>query len=171
VVKMNVFVLDEDPKQASEYHCDKHVLKMILEYTQLMSTAHHELGYGFLINENNIYKATHVNHPAAIWTRDNNQNYGWLWRLARNLCNEYTKRYGKTHKTEEMIIRLSFYPADIKCTTHKTPFWSPKGYEYGKGQPFNSAVEAYRQYYMVDKKDIVTWKNDVPNWYKRGSDE
>ena len=37
---MNVFFLDKDPKLASEYHCDKHVVKMLIEYAQLMSTAH-----------------------------------------------------------------------------------------------------------------------------------
>jgi hypothetical protein len=37
---MNIFALDEDPKLAAQMHLDKHVVKMIVEYAQLMSTAH-----------------------------------------------------------------------------------------------------------------------------------
>ena len=40
---MNIFYLHNDPQIAAQMHCDKHVVKMILEYAQLLSTAHHEL--------------------------------------------------------------------------------------------------------------------------------
>ena len=40
---MNIFVLDNDPKIAAQMMCDKHVVKMIVESCQLMSTAHHVL--------------------------------------------------------------------------------------------------------------------------------
>lgn len=37
---MNIFYLSKDPELAAQYHCDKHVVKMIIEYAQLLSTAH-----------------------------------------------------------------------------------------------------------------------------------
>ena len=37
---MNIFCLDQDPHLAARMHCDKHVVKMILEYGQMLSTAH-----------------------------------------------------------------------------------------------------------------------------------
>lgn len=37
---MNIFYLDHDPTLAARWHCDKHVVKMILEYGQMLSTAH-----------------------------------------------------------------------------------------------------------------------------------
>ena len=40
---MNIFFLSFDPEECAEFHCDKHVLKMILEYAQLLSTAHRVL--------------------------------------------------------------------------------------------------------------------------------
>ena len=40
---MNIFFLDKDPIIAAQYHCDKHCVKMILEYAQLLSTAHRVL--------------------------------------------------------------------------------------------------------------------------------
>ena len=40
---MNIFYLDNDPVKCAEMHCDKHIVKMIIEYAQLMSTAHRML--------------------------------------------------------------------------------------------------------------------------------
>ena len=37
---MNIFYLDPNPRICAEMHLDKHVVKMIIEYAQLMSTAH-----------------------------------------------------------------------------------------------------------------------------------
>ena len=40
---MNIFYLDKRPDDAAEMHCDKHCVKMILEYAQMLSTAHRVL--------------------------------------------------------------------------------------------------------------------------------
>ena len=40
---MNIFYLHNDPKICAEMHNDKHCIKMILEYAQLLSTAHRVL--------------------------------------------------------------------------------------------------------------------------------
>ena len=40
---MNIFYLDPDPSTCAKMHLDKHVVKMIIEYAQLMSTAHRVL--------------------------------------------------------------------------------------------------------------------------------
>ena len=37
---MNIFVLDNDPVIAAQTQCDKHVVKMIVESAQMLSTAH-----------------------------------------------------------------------------------------------------------------------------------
>ena len=85
---MNIFNLHEDTKKSAQMHCDKHVVKMIIEYAQLMSTAHRILdGVEYEDRtknnrrirrwkhpnanvENTLYKASHINHPSAIWTRE-----------------------------------------------------------------------------------------------------
>ena len=38
---MNIFFLDFDTKKCAKYHCDKHVVKMILETAQLLCGVHH----------------------------------------------------------------------------------------------------------------------------------
>lgn len=49
---MNIFILDKDPT-----HCDKHVVKMVLETAQILSTVHHQQ----LPNSDvKRYKPTHV---------------------------------------------------------------------------------------------------------------
>ena len=40
---MNIFYLHRDVDTCAEMHNDKHVVKMILEYAQLLSTAHRVL--------------------------------------------------------------------------------------------------------------------------------
>ena len=52
---MNIFYLHHDPKLCAQYHVDKHVVKMILETAQLLSTAH------WLSGGEGPYRATHKN--------------------------------------------------------------------------------------------------------------
>ena len=40
---MNIFALHQHPVVAAKQHCDKHVVKMILETAQLLSNAHRML--------------------------------------------------------------------------------------------------------------------------------
>ena len=37
---MNIFHLHRNPETCARYHCDKHVVKMILETGQMLSTAY-----------------------------------------------------------------------------------------------------------------------------------
>ena len=91
---MNIFYLDRDPAEAARMQCDRHVVKMILETAQLLSTAHHELD-----GESPAYKPTHKNHPSAVWVRSSAAAYRWAWDHLRALGSEYQQRYGKVHKT------------------------------------------------------------------------
>ena len=100
---MNIFYLHHDPLICAKMHCDKHVVKMILEYSQILSTAHHECDG---VPSVDCYKATHKNHPSTVWARENFFNYDWLHALLSHLSKEYTHRYGKIHATERKgIIR------------------------------------------------------------------
>ena len=53
---MNIFVLDRDPYKAAEMMCDKHVVKMILESAQMLSTAHRVLDGDEYANNYGLYK-------------------------------------------------------------------------------------------------------------------
>lgn len=185
---MNIFYLDSDPKIAAQYHVDKHCVKMILESAQLLSTAHRVLdGEQFLmtyINEetgkrklhkrwilpdardNVLYSATHINHPSAIWCRENLSNYQWLYKLLIELCAEYTYRYGKVHKCQEtgLVKALGRVPNNIQMGefTEPTPAM-PEQYKV----PGNS-IQSYHNYYNGEKQRMFAWKKrDVPGFINK----
>lgn len=113
---MNVFYLSKCPIQAAQRQCDKHVVKMVLETAQLLSTAHHISGTG------GPYKVTHKNHPSAVWSREATGNYRWLYAHFEALSHEYTKRYGKVHKSwREHSVALSRCPDGIPLGAHTAP--------------------------------------------------
>ena len=179
---MNVFHLSENPVEAARMHLDKHVVKMIIEYAQLMSTAHRVLdgeeyydktAIGRRIKrwrhpnsnlENTLYKASHVNHPSGVWTRKTSANYLYLHQMWEELCKEYTYRYGKKHLTESKLSGiLSHIPENI-----------PNGglTEFAQAMPEYckriDPVEAYRFYYINEKKRFANWTNRaMPDWYQQ----
>lgn len=154
---MNIFVLDVNPIRAAEMHCDKHVVKMILETAQLLSTAHHVLDEEPI---EGIYKKTHMNHPCAVWVRESIGNYTWAFLLGRALCKEYTRRYGKVHKTEAVLELLSKEPKNIP-REGKTKFVQAMPDEYKS----EDVVEAYQRYYIGEKLSMLTYKNStIPNF-------
>ena len=103
---MNLFFLDIDPKKCAEYHCDKHVVKMILEIVQMLYTSHHILGPKEKLPED-CYKPVSVKHPTAIWIRTSEKNYLYAIEVAMSLAKEYTYRYLKTHSCEKHVVWLS----------------------------------------------------------------
>ena len=86
---MNIFLLDYDHETCAQYHCDKHVVKMPLESTQMLSTVH------WRHNAEGPYLPVHQKHPCTLWAGQTVENYKWLWRLGIALCKEYTFRYEK----------------------------------------------------------------------------
>ena len=176
---MNIFYLDNDVDRCAQYHVDKHCVKMILETAQLLSTAHRILDgteyvdYGptgrkkkkFILEDESLdqilYSATHANHPSAVWARSGVMNYNWLYNLLVALCNEYTYRYGKTHKCESigLVSALSRVPRNIpkRDFTEPTPAM-PEQYKV----PGNS-IQSYHNYYNGEKQRMFAWKKrDVP---------
>ena len=178
---MNIFYLDANPEWAASMHCDKHVVKMILESAQLLSTAHRLLDGVMSVElsekgrkrkvwtlsdrrEPILYKASHINHPSAKWVRESNFNYVWLYRLLDNLCTQYTSRYYKLHKVERdgLLLHLYRLPRNIPIT-HATPIPQCMPDEFKvDGDP----VKAYRNYYCGHKTDMKKWAySQTPAWY------
>ena len=162
---MNIFYLHEDPKICAQYHNDKHCVKMILEYAQLMCTAHRELD---IISKNSLmdvtlYKSTHKNHPSAKWARENTYNYSWLYQLWSSLCNEYTYRYGRKHLTDTKLRKLLYHPPKHISVTK--PFTQPPQAMPDDVKDMDSII-AYRNYYKMHKEHLATWTDrERPDFY------
>ena len=157
---MNIFALHSDPYRAAKMHCDKHVVKMILETAQMLSTAHHV--HDMECAQDGLYKIAHKNHPSTKWVRESNNNYMWAWCLMHGLCKEYTVRYGKIHATETKLLQKLMNPPNnipIGCKT-SIPQCMPIEYKC------DDTVQAYRNYYIGAKKDIAVWKHgNYPEWW------
>uniref|UniRef100_A0A6C0JWP1 Uncharacterized protein n=1 Tax=viral metagenome TaxID=1070528 RepID=A0A6C0JWP1_9ZZZZ len=168
---MNIFMLDRDLESCVKYHTNSHTIKMILEYSQILSTAHRVLD-GKLIGKKwlhfdtetdaLLYKATHINHPSTIWARQSKQNYKHLFKLLFLLSHEYTHRYGKIHASTRLFDILEHSPINIEDSKlTEIPQCMP---DHCK---LPDTVDAYRNYYMLEKRHIAAWKNrEVPYWYK-----
>ena len=153
---MNIFFLDLDPRRCAQMHVDKHVVKMILETAQLLCSVHH-------ITESTFkpaYKLTHKNHPCSIWARESLSNYKWLCSLGKELCIEYTYRYGKTHKCETYINDLLQNLPEIQDNGFTEPRQAMPD-EYKEKESIN----AYRNYYFYGKYHLHSWKKrSKPEW-------
>jgi hypothetical protein len=156
---MNIFVLDHAPQQAAMWHCDAHVIKMILETAQMLSTINRMAG-----KTEGIYKATHQNHVCTVWARASTENYRWLHQLGMSLCLEYTERYSKTHASKRVIDLLS-KPPMIVPEGDLTTFVMAMPDQYKKSNP----ILAYRDYYTAEKSKgkLGTWKQNKPDWWVR----
>lgn len=153
---MNIFVLDYDIQKCAQYHVDKHVVKMILESAQMLSTAVRSTGIDA------GYKATHVNHPCNVWLRESIFNYTWLFELLLELHKEWKYRYNhpptKLHKSFEVVQSL---PVPDLPKVDMTPFKLCMPDEFKT----NDVVESYRAYYLKDKAHLLSWKKrGKPEW-------
>ena len=121
---MNLFILDKHPVKSAQLQCDKHVVKMIVESAQMLSTVHRMLDgrlerrlsksgksmvkYWTLSDgrENTLYKPVHMYHPCTVWTAESNSNYNWHWAHFAALCEEYKYRYEKVHATDKLLKNI-----------------------------------------------------------------
>jgi hypothetical protein len=188
---MNIFYLDHDVRKCAEMHNDKHVVKMILEYAQLLSTAHRILdgiistGLSlsgrkktiYVLTDNRdtvLYSATHANHPSAVWVRQSVHNYMWLAELLEECCKEYTHRYEKVHKVERdglMQALKNQFPTNIP----DAPFTGPTPAmpedvkvlrEIYTDRYEIDSLASYRNYYIQNKTHLANWKKrGAPEWY------
>lgn len=154
---MNIFVLDTDPRIAATYHCDQHVVKMILESAQMLCTVSHQHGTPA------PYRPTHSKHPCTLWIAQSKSNWHWLVALAAGLNDEYKLRYGhiNDHKSWKVITQLACPPTLPEKGL--TPFAQTMPDQY---KVPGDAVAAYRAFYRGDKASFAAWRHSpAPEWF------
>jgi hypothetical protein len=179
---MNIFYFSSDPRQCAQWHIDKHAVKMVVEYAQLLSTAHRVLDgtvyqgktrldrniKRWLLpddRENKVYKASHINHPSGVWTRLSENNYNWLYCLFTELANEYQYRYGRVHKTYDELKGVLKTPPNNINTGYfiQPPPAMPDDYKIDQ-----DSRKCYMAYYRGAKRGFAHWtKRDVPEWFEK----
>lgn len=183
---MNIFVLSECPVDSAVQQCDKHVVKMIVESAQMLSTAHRmvdgkqttvlsssgrrikmwKLDDPYL--DNLLYKSVHTGHPSTVWTTESDQNYQWHYRHFVALCDEYEYRYGKVHSTRTKLEEaLAQTPTNIKRTKSITPFKLAMQ-QFPACIVEGDAVQSYRNFYQTkqDRFNMAWTKRSTPSWFE-----
>jgi hypothetical protein len=186
---MNVFVLDKDPIRAAQLQCDKHVVKMVTESAQMLSTVHRLLdgkmvlkpsksgkrmvkyydlyeGSDDLEMEMILMKNVHEKHPCTIWSMESSENYNWHWIHLKALCEEYTYRYGKIHKVE----RVHLWP--LKNLPRNIPIGKMTEFPLAmKSNPEcmfpDDPVKSYRKFYKTKQErfKMIWTKRPTPEWF------
>jgi hypothetical protein len=183
---MNIFILDKNPIKAAQLQCDKHIVKMVLESAQMLSTAHRVLDgkltkvpsksgktsvKGWILpdeRENLLYKAVHVGHPCTVWTMESVQNYIWHYDHFQALATEFEYRYEKKHKSwVDLEEALSIPPRNIPMGP-LTPFKLAMGAAPECINP-HDPVGSYRAFYQTkqDRFSMDWTKRDIPEWFKK----
>jgi hypothetical protein len=156
---------------------------MVIEYAQLMSTAHRVLDGEMYLDKtaNNrsikrwrlfderefrLMKPTMMNHPSAIWLRQSDKNYLWLYQMWCELLKEFTYRYGKIHATARLIPDLAKVPdkCPIGVFTGPTPAMPEDCKVLG------NSLQSYHNYYVMKKSHLWSWKGKInsrkqPQWF------
>ena len=152
---MNIFILDTDIEKCAQYHCDQHVVKMILESVQILCTALNKKGF------TTPYKSTHIKHPCVLWVEESFENFTWLQNLALALNAEYRFRYERDtdHKSIAVLNKIGSCRYENLGLT-----------EFAQAMPDQykvpgDAVSAYRNFYLGEKMKFAKWtKRSVPDW-------
>lgn len=163
---MNIFFLDEDPLVAATYYCNKHSVKMVCEFSSIVST-------NFSLQGINLgYKPTHANHPSTKWARESKQNFIWFITHAFAVSAEYSKRYGKIHKSNVILVKAfdnidKLELPDIGLTEFAIAINENQFCRlFCPNFDSLSPVEKYRQYYNYDKAAFAKWKSAAPYWFE-----
>lgn len=152
---MNIFVLDNNIEKCAEFHCDKHVVKMILESVQMLCTTLNKQGIS------TPYKSTHINHPCVLWLEQSFDNFTWLKDLTLALNNEYRYRFEKDvdHKSILALQQIMDYEGE---SFGLTEFAQAMPAEY---KVIGDPIKAYRQFYLGEKMSFAKWtKRPIPYW-------
>ena len=133
--------------------------KMQIESAQMCSTAHWAVG------SEAPYKKAHFNHPSTKWTRESIQHYRWLVKHGLEICNEFTIRYGKHHKTQDVLEWLDKNEPNLPDNGFTPPpQCMPEEFKQ------ENTIEAYKRFYIEDKIAVkkLNWNklNNKPKWIK-----
>lgn len=169
---MNVFFTNTNPHKCANEHCNVHQVKMILEYSQLLSTAHHLLGNCYA-TQAAVYKPTHQNHPSAVWVRDSVDHYAWLYQCLMQLHKLYADRTGREHKGIALRHWLKRVPARMECNGFTLPpvaapdEFKRIGSEVGVCHAYMCYLNhKFEEWQSRSKPVPVEWTTRKPDWYR-----
>lgn len=196
---MNIFALSNDARVAAAWHCDKHIRKMVIEYAQLLSTAHRVLdGQRVVLKVNNRKRQVYLlSGELALVTFDEKQQKEKVTVLRKkcylstHVNHPSAKWARKTRQNYFWLLELLKYcVAEYEIRFGKqhavsreleflssAPLNIPSGEltEFALAMPKqywnDDAVIAYQTFYREEKARFATWKNrPTPDWFTAASE-
>jgi len=148
---MNIFFLDNDIQKSVQSHCDKHVVKLILESYQMLTVCSH----------------AYIHHPMTQWVRFTRQNFEYCQQYFILLLDEYKYRYDRQHSYAALVSNIVHDDNLSSGGMTPPPLCMPrKCIVYGLDNP----VTSYRNYYRYKDRNqfIMRWtRRDVPVWMNK----
>lgn len=149
---MNIMIVDQDPEIAGKILPDKLICKLCVEDAQMLSTSCRVCG----VDDDRLYKITHLNHPCSKWTRQTQGNFIWLYLYSIAMCKEYTARYGRVHASQRIIELCGEY-LDFIPQGDLTPFVTAMPDEISL-KHINDPCAAYREFIKTKPYWFKRWK-------------
>jgi len=166
---MNIFYVDESPVESAKMLCDRHVVKMAIETSQMLANCFSEellsLESTPKTQKGTIRKYSHWNHPSSKWVRESKSNMNWLIDHGMELCHEKKRRYpNKPMPFVYEFLQWCKDNMDLSEVPEGELTLAPQCMpDYCKQ---DDLVSAYRNYYVKEKKDIASWKHgNDPTWF------
>lgn len=158
---MNIFFIDKDPIKAAASLCDKHVVRLITEAGILLCGVHHRLKFKYPDVRPPYLTGPIINGELVNWLYSSLSNYNWCVKYGLEISKQYTKRYGKIHKSQAVIEWCKDHQPDISdIGITKMPQIMPDIYKS------DDTINSYRQYYIKEKKRFAKWKlGNIPQWF------
>ena len=174
---MNIFVVNKNPHESAYCLPDKHVVKMPLESSQMLSIVFSEWYYGWgTINKvdgtpYSTTKGAFRNHPCTKWVAENIYNTAWLIVHGLALCTEYRYRYKKEHSCNNTLLQAKklFYQKTnehLNCYSKVNSFTRAMPDEY----KLDNSIDTFTAYkmYIASKpwaaSNYLRVPERKPNW-------
>lgn len=116
----------------------------------------------FVLAETELYSSTHINHPCTKWVGHSAKHYAWLTLHAGEMFAEYTRRFGKVHKSSLMFERVRDIPYALRDIGL---FFDPPQVMPIQYRIEGNAVQAYRDYYIAEKLKFARWFHSEPPFW------
>ena len=169
---MNIFYLNKSPVKAAKSLCLSHLVKMPTETLNILLIPFKLQGFTLPNNKSGKeYKISHVNHPASIWARESQDNYNWLFKHASFMIYFYECAYKRMHFAQKGLdwIQYNYFSLNLPDIGPTNPARCFSDYKESidANPDFVDTVEAYREFYRLDKKGFAKWPsiNNIPDWW------
>lgn len=177
---MNIFILSHQTdfdlhiKEQARSHCDKHVIKMITESVQMLSTALVQATDKRILALPQLpaTAAAYAKHPCTLWTGASLHNFVYLAHLALALCDEKLHRWplNGAHIYHPWIKHLCEALPSYWEVPDSFPIAIPDNPQATKLTGVNvnlqTAADLYQRHYATHKASFASWKNRaMPVWF------